>query len=270
MDPHLISQQQLSTIKSASEAYANTIAESRSLWRAGAGELHYQRLGTERDNIRQAVADIPRPSEHSSEALLNYAHALMSRYEGALDSSKEALDEATGKLNEIEEIRGRASDKLVEISASAMGGNYADHGKRQSTTARGWHYSGLFVLACLVVVTVLAFSGVYGPLANHETSIPVALAVGYSLNASLLLLAFVLLGRSRHYQRRGEDLSRVAEELMLFWEVVVLERLSENQRSQMVAAVIPRYFGGGTSHRSTAPDLLDRVTSFTRTPTPNS
>ncbi len=267
VEPHLITQQQLSTMKSSSEDYANAIAESGNFWLAGTTEQVHQRLGIAKDKILQAVVDIPRSPEPQSEALLNYAQALMGRYEGALDSSQEALEEATRKLSEIEETRGRALDILVEISASAMGGNYAKHGYSLSEIARKWHWAGLFVLVCLVGLATGAFFGWYGPLANHETSIPVALAAGYSLNASILLFAFVLLGRSRHYQRRGEELSRVADELILFWDVV--ERLPEDQRRQMVEAVIPRYFGGGTSPRSTAPGFWDKVTSFSHPPTPN-
>ena len=114
-----------------------------------------------------------------------------------------------------------------------------------------------------IVIAIGVF--VYYTLTSADIDLSVATIIGrYSIVFSSLILVTYALKQSGHHRRREQDLSRVANELMLLWPFI--NRLPEAERIKILEKITPEYFKGGLTPQDTGDkiSLLDQGADLLR------
>ena len=145
-------------------------------------------------------------------------------------------------IAEIEDFRDQAKSMLEEVAGASTAEHYATLRDKQDAAANRWRVIGVVALVCWVVASVWIF---YDSKVNGNELDIFAIVFRSSVAFPLVVLATYALRQSGHHRQREEDISRVANELMLLWPF--MNRLSEEDRKSLLLEITPLYFKGGLS-----------------------
>ena len=151
----------------------------------------------------------------------------------------ESLDST---IADIKDLRDQAQGMLEEVAGANTAEHYATQQDKQYKAADRWRRVGVIALGLLVLAAV----GLFVDLRTADGDMSVVVLVGrFGVPASLVLLATYALRQSGHHRQREEDVSRVANELMLLWPF--MNRLPDEDRKALLLQITPLYFKGGLS-----------------------
>ena len=154
---------------------------------------------------------------------------------------------------EIEGLRNQAKSMLEEAAGASTAEHYMKLREEQNSAANFWRWVGVGSLGFSIAVAIAVF--VYYTLTSADSDLSIATTIGrYSIVFSSLILATYALRQSGHHRRREQDISRVANELILLWPFI--NRLPEKERTDLLRNITPEYFKGGLS----AQDAGDKIT----------
>ena len=152
----------------------------------------------------------------------------------------------------IEDLQEQARSMLEEVAGASSAVHYSRLREEQNAAANLWRRVGVGALGLSILIAISVV--VYYTVTSADIDLSAATIIGrYSIVFSSLILATYALKQSGHHRRREQDLSRVANELMLLWPFV--NRLPETERIRILEKITPEYFRGGL----TPQDAGDKV-----------
>ena len=205
-----------------------------------------QRVNHELTNIH----DIFRKSEDQrAEEFL----AFQARREESQTRRDEEYQEWLGaNKNEIADLQEQARTMLEEVAGASSAEHYSKLREEQNAAANLWRRVGVGALSLSIAIAIGVF--VFYTATSADIDLSATAIIGrYSIVFSSLILATYALKQSGHHRRREQDLSRVANELMLLWPFI--NRLPETERIGILEKITPEYFRGGL----TPQDAGDKV-----------
>lgn len=149
-------------------------------------------------------------------------------------------------ISEVESLREHARGMLEEVAGAGSAEHYAVQRDIQKAAADLWRRIGAGALVVLVVATIWIFGDAAS--ATHDLS-AVWLVARSGLVISIVFAATYALRQSAQHRRREEQISRVANELMLLWPF--MNRLPDDDRKSLMVEITPLYFKGGISDQNT-------------------
>ena len=169
-------------------------------------------------------------------------------------------------VSDMEKLREQATNTLEAVTGANTAKHYSDSRDEQKTSANRWRKIGLWSLVGLVLASIAVF--VETSLITDEVSI-LSIFGRSGLLISLSALATYALRQSGHHRRREDDISRVANELLLLWPF--MSRLPEEDRKTLMKDITPLYFKGGLATHDPGGDvgLAGRVAGAIPTPPKN-
>ena len=155
------------------------------------------------------------------------------------------LDETVAQ---VESFRDQARSMLEEVAGASTAEHYSNNRDAQRQAADRWRRIGVGVL----ILTFLAAVGIFwdSRSIDGELSLAWALARTGVLAVSGGSAAYILRQSGQH-RRREEEMSRVANELLLLGPF--LNRLEDTDRQALLKEITPLYFRGGLPARNTEP-----------------
>ena len=174
-------------------------------------------------------------------------------YQGWFDTNKAA----------IVSLQEQARSMLEEVAGASSAVHYSRLREEQNAAANLWRRVGVGALSFSILIAIGVF--VYYTVTSADIDLSAATIIGrYSIVFSSLILATYALKQSGHHRRREQDLSRVANELMLLWPFV--NRLPETERIRILEKITPEYFRGGLTPQDAGDKIgpLDQAADLMR------
>ncbi len=165
--------------------------------------------------------------------------------------------------SEIADQQELARTMLEEVADASTAVHYQQLRDEQNSAANFWRWIGVSALGLSIFVAIGIF--LYYIWTSADVGLSIATTIGrYSIVFSSLILATYALKQSGHHRRREQDLSRVANELMLLWPFI--NRLPEAERIVILRNITPEYFKGGLTPQDAGDRIgpLDQVGDFVK------
>ena len=163
----------------------------------------------------------------------------------------------------IEDLQEQARSMLEEVAGASSAVHYSRLREEQNSAANLWRRVGVSALGLSILIAISVF--VYYTVTSADIDLSAATIIGrYSIVFSSLILATYALKQSGHHRRREQDLSRVANELMLLWPFI--NRLPETERIRILEKITPEYFRGGLTPQDAGDKIgpLDQAADLMR------
>ena len=164
-------------------------------------------------------------------------------------------------VTEVEGYRDRAKSMLVEVAGSSTAEHYEEARKKQEKSTLIWRIVGVLALIGLVIASGFVF---YDAQINQSEFSWPSLVGRSGLLLSLSALATYALKQAGGHRRQAEEISRVANELILLWPFI--DRMTDQDREAILRQLAPLYFKGGLTHNNVEDQVglidsvIDRVT----------
>ena len=148
-------------------------------------------------------------------------------------------------VTEIEDFRDQAISMLEEVAGASTAEHYAKLRDKQEDAANRWRMIGFgsFLGWAVLSVGVFLFFEING---NPGDWLSILWRLG--IVSPLVVTGSYCLRQSAKHRQREEDISRVANELMLLWPF--MNRLPETDREALLRDITPLYFKGGLVSQS--------------------
>lgn len=164
-------------------------------------------------------------------------------------------------VSEVENYRDQAKTMLEEVAGASTARHYEEARNKQEQSTRIWRIVGVVALIGLVVASGFVF---YDAQINQNEFSWSSLVGRSGLLLSLSALATYALKQAGIHRRQAEEISRVANELILLWPFI--DRMTEQDRKDILRQLAPLYFRGGLTHNNVEDQVglidsvIDRVT----------
>ena len=145
-------------------------------------------------------------------------------------------------ISEVEGLKDQARGMLEEVAGASTAEHYAEQRNIQKIAADRWRKIGVGALGGLIAAAIWIFEDAGS--ATQDLSV-VWLVARSGLVISIIFAATYTLRQSAQHRRREEQISRVANELMLLWPF--MNRLPDDDRKSLMVEITPLYFKGGIS-----------------------
>ena len=237
--------QSLSSMKGTAESLLQEASDS------------VQKLNKEFTNIHDVFR------EHEGERAEDYSASQAQREESQTRRDEEYHEWFETNKNEIAGLQELARTMLEEVAGAGSAVHYSKLREEQNSAANFWRWIGVSALGLSIAIAIGVST--YYILTSADIGLSVATIVGrYGIAFSSLILATYALKQSGHHRRREQDLSRVANELMLLWPFI--NRLPEAERIKILEKITPEYFRGGLTPQDAGDkiSLLDQCTDLLR------
>ncbi|MYF65525.1 MAG: hypothetical protein F4185_06485 [Chloroflexi bacterium] len=140
----------------------------------------------------------------------------------------------------VASLQDQARRMLELVAGASTGAHYSAEGLKQRQTADWWRRLavGSFVLLGVLVLVMYVLQ------VKDEGALSVVALLGrYGTALPLAALATYAIRQSGHHRKREQDISRVANEMLLLWPF--LDRVPEERRAELIRDIAPSYFKGG-------------------------
>lgn len=148
-------------------------------------------------------------------------------------------------VTEVKGYRDQAKSMLHEVAGRSTAEHYKEARNKQEKSTRNWRIVGVIALIGLVVASGFVFYD--AQINQNEFSWP-SLVGRSGLLLSLSALATYALKQAGVHRRQAEEISRVANELILLWPFI--DRMTEQDREEILRQLAPLYFRGGLTHNN--------------------
>ncbi|MYF79310.1 MAG: hypothetical protein F4180_05390 [Chloroflexi bacterium] len=162
----------------------------------------------------------------------------------------EFKDQLKANSDEIDGLTDQARRMLEEVAGASTAEHYSKLREEQNKAANRWRLIGVGFLGAWFIssVVVTFFSGL-----DFENGGAISLIWRVSVLSPFVIAGAYALRQSGHHRQREEDISRVANELVLLWPFI--NRLPDEDRQTILRDITPLYFKGGLSAHDPGDDV---------------
>ncbi len=221
--------ERINAMESQASAAETYVREAVSEFQGAAGDLT-ARVADATDRLERNVTDI-----HE-----NHREAEQKRASEFIETQLTRDAQFHEAHNDVMSLRDQARRMLELVAGASTGTHYSAEERRQSRTADRWRW---LAVASFVLLGVLVLVMYVLQVKDEETLSAVALLGRYSTALPLAALATYAIKQSGHHRKREQDISRVANEMLLLWPF--LDRVPEGERTELLRDIAPSYFKGG-------------------------
>ena len=149
--------------------------------------------------------------------------------------------------------QNEAITMLEQAAGASTAKNYSTEREKQNKDANFWRWIAVLSFGLLVLST----GYIYSDLQSSGAGLSIAAIVSrYGIGIPLIGMATYAMQQSGHHRKREQDMSRVANEMILLWPFI--NRVPEENRNALLKEIAPKYFKGGL----TAQDAGDKMGLF--------